>query len=92
MLTAFQQGVLRAIAANRTPAPHIAGGAALNRGLPRLTGDVDVFHDVADAVRISADADGQTLLAAGYSVEEDPALDCETGPALAQVTPERHGR
>ena len=74
MLTAFQQGVLRAIAANRTPASHIAGGAALNRDLPRLTGDRDIFHDVAEAVRTSADADERTLSAAGYSVEEDPAL------------------
>ena len=66
--------MLRAIAADRTPAPHIAGGAASNRDLPRLTGDKDILHDVAVAVRTSAEADARTLLAASYSVEEDPAL------------------
>ena len=52
MLTVFQQGVLRAIAANRTPVSYIAGGAALNRDLPRLTGDIDTFHDVLDIVAL----------------------------------------
>ena len=74
MLTPFQQDVLRTLAANRTPASHIAGGAALNRDRPRLTGDIDIFHDAAAAVKSSALADMQTLLAAGYAVEEDPAL------------------
>ncbi len=84
MLTSFQQGVLRAIAANRTPASHIAGGAALNRDLPRLTGDIDIFHDVEDAVRTSFDADARTLLAAGYSVEDDPALRHLTSPLFIE--------
>ncbi len=74
MLTPFQRDVLRTLAANRTPESHIAGGAALNRDRPRLTGDIDIFHDAAAAVQSSALADMQTLLAAGYGVEEDPAL------------------
>jgi hypothetical protein len=84
MLTSFQQEVLRAIAANRTPASHIAGGAALNRDLPRLTGDIDIFHDVAEAVRASAGADARVLLAAGYSVEEDPALRHLASPVFIE--------
>jgi len=74
VLTAFQVDVLRCIAANRSPASHIAGGAALNRDRPRLTGDLDIFHDVAEAVQASAAADARTLLAAGFEVREDLAL------------------
>lgn len=72
MLTAFQQDVLRTIAVNRTAGSHIAGGAALNRDRPRLTSDIDIFHDAAAAVKSSADADQTTLAMAGCTVEEDP--------------------
>lgn len=50
MLTIFQQLVLRTLATNRTPASHVAGGAALNRARPRATDDIDIFNDAADAV------------------------------------------
>lgn len=84
MLTPFQQDVLRTLAANRTPESHVAGDAALNRNRPRLTGDIDIFHDAAEAVQSSATADIQTLMAAGYGVDEDPALRHLASPLFVE--------
>ena len=84
MLTEFQAGVLLVIAANRSPASHIAGGAALNRGRPRLTGDLDIFHNVASAVQASAADDVRTLLSAGYDVQDDPASRHVSSPAFVE--------
>jgi len=91
MLTTFQQDVLRAIAPNRTPESHTTGGAALNRDRRRLTGDADIFHDVADAVRASAEADARTLRAAGYGVAEDPALRHLASPSFMERIVSRDG-
>ena len=70
-LTAFQKEVARVIAANRSVASHLAGGAVLNRaetGL-RFSDDLDIFHDPAESVAASAEADEKALHAAGYLVE-----------------------
>ncbi|MBY0232868.1 MAG: nucleotidyl transferase AbiEii/AbiGii toxin family protein [Gemmataceae bacterium] len=70
-LTAFQKEVLRAIAKNRKPESHIAGGAAINRaeGGPRFSGDIDIFHDEAVRVAAYADLDAEALTTHGCSVE-----------------------
>jgi hypothetical protein len=51
-LTAIQSEVLKAISANRSPESHIAGGIALNFApdSPRFSEDIDIFHDVEEAV------------------------------------------
>ena len=51
----LQKEVLRLLAAQRSEASHIGGGIAINRddASPRFSADVDIFHDVADAVSIS---------------------------------------
>jgi hypothetical protein len=69
-LTPFQRGVARVLAANRNPESHIAGGAAINRGDAglRISDDRDIFHDAAESVAASADADERALREAGYSV------------------------
>lgn len=65
----FQTRVLRLIAANRSPQSHIAGGLALNVDFSRLSGDIDIFHDVqADLARTSVE-DATTLERAGLTVE-----------------------
>ncbi len=91
MLTTFQQDVLRAIAPNRTPESHIAGGAALNRDRRRPTSEAGIFHDVADVVRASAEADARTLRAAGYGVAEDPALRHLASPSFMERIVSRDG-
>jgi hypothetical protein len=46
---------------------HVAGASPLNRDAPRISGDIDVFHDREEQVA-AALADAQTLAAAGYRV------------------------
>ena len=56
-LTEFQRTVCRLIAKNRlvTEGSYVAGGAALNTLLdaPRLSRDIDLFHDTVEALRVS---------------------------------------
>ena len=50
-LTPFQTEVLRLLARNRSPESYVAGGIALNAAeAVRWSADVDVFHDVEEAV------------------------------------------
>lgn len=71
-LTPFQTGVLRLLATNRSASSFVAGGIALNaRENVRWSADVDVFHDVEDAVMRASDADVATLEAAGYATRRD---------------------
>ena len=70
-LTAFQKEVAHILAANRSPANHLAGGAVLNRaetGL-RFSDDFYIFHDPAQSIIVSAEADEKALVNAGFSVE-----------------------
>src|SRR5687768_5058136 len=70
-LTSFQKGVARILATNRNPESHVAGGAVINRGEAglRFSDDLDIFHDIAASVAISAEADEQMLQRAGYLVK-----------------------
>ena len=70
-LTAIQSEVLKAISVNRSPESHIAGGIALNfaPGSPRFSEDIDIFHDVEDAVIKASDLDVRCLESAGFTVE-----------------------
>jgi hypothetical protein len=69
-LTAFQRGVAHILAVNRNPDSHVAGGAVINRADSslRFSEDLDIFHDAAASVAISAAADEHVLCEAGYSV------------------------
>ena len=71
-LTPFQRDVCRLLADGRRRAgdSYGAGGVALNAALraPRLSGDVDFFHDTADAVARAWDRDRGALEAAGFAV------------------------
>lgn len=71
-LTPFQSEALRRLAKNRSTESYIAGGIALNaREDVRWSADVDVFHDVEEAVIRSSERDVQTLQQAGYHVRQD---------------------
>ncbi len=69
-LTAFQRGVARLLARNRSPDSHVAGGSVINRGEQtlRFSDDLDIFHDAVESVAASAEADERTLLDAGYTL------------------------
>ncbi len=69
-LSAIQGRVLRLLAANRSPESYLAGATVLHQGMtsPRYSLDLDYFHDLADSVATSAEADAATLQAAGHVV------------------------
>lgn len=71
-LTHFQRSICRLIADQRKQAgiSYIAGGVALNLLLdaPRVSKDIDIFHDAEDAVHSSFQADRRLLEGNGYAV------------------------
>jgi hypothetical protein len=71
-LTEFQRTICRLIASNRIAAgeSYIAGAVALNELIraPRVSGDIDVFHDTERAVTAAWDADRDVLDRAGIRV------------------------
>jgi hypothetical protein len=80
-LTELQRAVCRLLAENRIASgeSYVAGGAALNELLasPRVSRDIDVFHDTQEALAASWDADRRLLEAKGYGVtvaRERPGL------------------
>jgi hypothetical protein len=67
-LSRIQIEILRLLAAHRDPESYVAGAAPLNRDAPRISGDIDLFHDREERVAAAALEDTQTLAAAGYGV------------------------
>ncbi|MFC1706600.1 hypothetical protein ACFL59_07220 [Planctomycetota bacterium] len=72
-LTEFQRGICRLIATNRIEQgeSYVAGGVALNTLMhaPRVSRDIDLFHDTEEALQVTWDADRALLGDVGYSVE-----------------------
>jgi hypothetical protein len=60
--------VLRLLAANRDPESYVAGALPLNRDAPRISEDIDVFHDREERVAAAASTDADALAAAGYRI------------------------
>ena len=71
-VTPFQRTLCRLLAADRRARgeSYVAGGVALGMALdaPRLSRDLDLFHDTTQAVAATWDADRQTMEANGYEV------------------------
>ena len=67
-LSRIQTDILRLLAAHRDPKSYVAGASPLNRDAPRISGDIDVFHDREERVAAAASNYTQTLAAAGYGV------------------------
>lgn len=71
-LTEFQRAICRLIAANRIAAgeSYVAGAVALNELIraPRVSGDIDLFHDTEQAVTTAWNADRGALEQAGFTV------------------------
>ena len=74
-LTAQQEEILRLLARNRieNPESYVAGGLALNYKLdtPRLSRDIDIFHDSKEAMVRSWEMDKAVLVASGFAVNPD---------------------
>lgn len=82
-LSRLQSKILEIIASRRSPNSYVAGGAPLNRSGPRMSDDVDIFHDSELAAAESAEADAALLRRAGYTVEW---LRRSGGTYSAQIT------
>jgi hypothetical protein len=71
--TAFQRQLCRLIAASRRESgeSYVAGGVALNTLLqaPRISRDVDLFHDTDEALRTSWNNDRALLVRGEYGLE-----------------------
>lgn len=71
-LTEFQRRIVRLIAENRIASgeSYVAGGSALNELLarPRVSHDIDLFHDTEEAVDSTFEKDRRLLLDAGLEV------------------------
>ena len=72
-LTALQREICRLIAENRVASgeSYVAGGAALNELLsaPRVSRDLDLFHDTAEALAATWEADRRLLREAGFELK-----------------------
>lgn len=71
-LTAFQRELCRVIARSRLAAgeSYVAGAVALNELIvaPRISRDIDLFHDTAEALEVTWDADRRLLEKQGFGV------------------------
>ena len=71
-ITDIQRGICRLIAANRMEREdgYVAGGTALNLLIesPRLSRDIDLFHDTREALASTWDADRGLLESNGYTI------------------------
>jgi hypothetical protein len=67
-LTKGQVAALEVLAAGRDPESYVAGSTPLNRDQTRYSGDIDIFHDREERVRVAADEDATRLANAGFSL------------------------
>ena len=80
----FQSGVLKALAAQRSPDSYIAGGVPINRTGPRFSADVDIFHDSENRLQTAVQADLAALAAAGYEVAPGRAREGKREATVAR--------
>jgi hypothetical protein len=67
-LTQIQKDIMGTIAGNRSDSSYLAGGLVLNMDWPRLSDDIDIFHDTDEEIGASADSDISRLRADGFKV------------------------
>lgn len=71
-LGVFEREVLHLLAANRSPDSFIAGASVLHQppASPRISLDIDIFHDAEESLAASVECDLATLRKADFAVEE----------------------
>jgi hypothetical protein len=89
-LTPLQREICRSLAAARRASgeAYVAGGVALTTilGSSRLSEDIDIFHDAAEAVRTSFEADRRLLQERGLAV-----IVVHDAPTFVRARVEREG-
>jgi hypothetical protein len=70
-LTQLQQDLMASIAGNRSDTSYVAGGLVSNMSWPRISDDIDIFHDTDEEIGSAADADIEKLRADGFMVSVD---------------------
>ena len=80
-ITKFQSDVLRLLAAQRSP--DNADGVAINRDGPRISADIDIFHDTTARLADAVKADEAALTAGGYQVRL--SANQRTGKYVAMI-------
>ncbi len=72
-ITEFQRVICRLLAQSRIEQgdSYVAGGVALNTliGAPRVSRDIDLFHDTREALAATWDSDRKRLLETGYQID-----------------------
>lgn len=72
-ITEFQRDICKLVAEKRKAqgVSYVAGGVALNQLIqaPRISRDIDIFHDTTEAVLNTWESDREMLVANGYSVD-----------------------
>lgn len=72
-LTKFQKDICHLIATNRKEQneSYVAGGSALNEiiGAPRLSHDIDLFHDTQESLLKTWEADRKLLISNDYKID-----------------------
>ncbi len=68
-LTPLQRMAVNTLRLFRTEHDYVGGGAALNRGWPRLSDDMDIFRDDRNQLPEGVEWELQALRNAGFSVE-----------------------
>jgi hypothetical protein len=70
-LTRLQKDIMTSIAGNRSDTSYIAGGLVLNMDWPRMSDDIDIFHDTDEEIGSAAAVDIDKLRADGFFVSID---------------------
>jgi len=60
-LSKLQGEILQLLAEHRNPESYVAGASALNQDGPRISDDIDIFHDREEAVAQASSADTELL-------------------------------
>lgn len=83
-LTSLQRMVADVLRPFRTENNYVAGGAVLNREWPRLSDDMDIFHDLRNQLPDSVEPELQALRDAGFTVEITTQDECMVEVILRQ--------
>lgn len=70
-LTDLQRNIMASIARNRSDSSYMAGGVVLNMNWPRVSDDIDIFHDSDSEIGSAAQKDIETLKNDGFLVTID---------------------
>jgi hypothetical protein len=73
-ITEFQSNILWLLAAQRSPDSYIAGGVAINREGPRISADIDIFHNSAARLEGAVKADEAALTGVAEGRKLKPEL------------------